>query len=219
MINQAQIIDEAKRIVNYLATGEDETFSLLKKEELECLKSINQRDLEFFFECDPAADSLDEIRLTYPGFKAILLYRIAHILYLKGEKLKARIISEYGHSRTGIDIHPGSTIGSPFFIDHGTGTVIGETCIIGKNVRLYQGVTLGALSPKQGQKIKGIKRHPTILDNVVIYAGATLLGDITIGENVVIGGGVFITEDIPSNTKVLLPKPVLNIIKKGEKLR
>lgn len=219
MINQAQIIDEAKRIVNYLATGEDETFSLLKKEELECLKCINQRDLEFFFECDPAADSLDEIRLTYPGFKAILLYRIAHILYLKGEKLKARIISEYGHSRTGIDIHPGSTIGSPFFIDHGTGTVIGETCIIGKNVRLYQGVTLGALSPKQGQKIKGIKRHPTILDNVVIYAGATLLGDITIGENVVIGGGVFITEDIPSNTKVLLPKPVLNIIKKGEKLR
>ena len=216
MINQAQIIDEAKRIVNYLATGEDETFSLLKKEELECLKCINQRDLEFFFECDPAADSYDEIRLTYPGFKAILLYRIAHILYLKGEKLKARIISEYGHSRTGIDIHPGSTIGSPFFIDHGTGTVIGETCIIGKNVRLYQGVTLGALSPKQGQKIKGIKRHPTILDNVVIYAGATLLGDITIGENVVIGGGVFITEDIPSNTKVLLPKPVLNIIKKGE---
>ena len=216
MINQAQIIDEAKRIVNYLATGEDETFSLLKKEELECLKCINQRDLEFFFECDPAADSFDEIRLTYPGFKAILLYRIAHILYLKGEKLKARIISEYGHSRTGIDIHPGSTIGSPFFIDHGTGTVIGETCIIGKNVRLYQGVTLGALSPKQGQKIKGIKRHPTILDNVVIYAGATLLGDITIGENVVIGGGVFITEDIPSNTKVLLPKPVLNIIKKGE---
>lgn len=219
MINQAQIIDEAKRIVNYLATGEDETFSLLKKEELECLKCINQRDLEFFFECDPAADSLDEIRLAYPGFKAILLYRIAHILYLKGEKLKARIISEYGHSRTGIDIHPGSTIGSPFFIDHGTGTVIGETCIIGKNVRLYQGVTLGALSPKQGQKIKGIKRHPTILDNVVIYAGATLLGDITIGENVVIGGGVFITEDIPANTKVLLPKPVLNIIKKGEKLR
>ena len=219
MINQAQIIDEAKRIVNYLATGEDETFSLLKKEELECLKCINQRDLEFFFESDPAADSLDEIRLAYPGFKAILLYRIAHILYLKGEKLKARIISEYGHSRTGIDIHPGSTIGSPFFIDHGTGTVIGETCIIGKNVRLYQGVTLGALSPKQGQKIKGIKRHPTILDNVVIYAGATLLGDITIGENVVIGGGVFITQDIPSNTKVLLPKPVLNIIKKGEKLR
>lgn len=216
MINQAQIIDEAKRIVNYLATGEDETFSLLKKEELECLKCINQRDLEFFFECDPAADSFDEIRLTYPGFKAILLYRIAHILYLKGQKLEARIISEYGHSRTGIDIHPGSTIGSPFFIDHGTGTVIGETCIIGKNVRLYQGVTLGALSPKQGQKIKGIKRHPTIKDNVVIYAGATLLGDITIGENVVIGGGVFITEDIPSNTKVLLPKPVLNIIKKGE---
>lgn len=219
MINQAQIIDEAKRIVNYLATGEDETFSLLKKEELECLKCINQKDLEFFFECDPAADSFDEIRLTYPGFKAILLYRIAHILYLKGEKLKARIISEYGHSRTGIDIHPGSTIGSPFFIDHGTGTVIGETCIIGNYVRLYQGVTLGALSPKQGQKIKGIKRHPTIKDNVVIYAGATLLGDITIGENVVIGGGVFITEDIPANTKVLLPKPVLNIIKKGEKLR
>ena len=213
-MNQQYIIDEAKKIMRYLTLDEDVSFSLLTKEELECLKSINKEDLKFFYECDPAADSLEEIKLTYPGYKALLLHRIAHILYKKNQKLEARIISEYAHSRTGIDIHPACQIGSPFFIDHGTGIVIGETTIIGNNVRLYQGVTLGALSPKQGQKIKGIKRHPTIKDNVVIYAGATLLGDITIGENVVIGGGVYIDEDIPSNTRVTLPKPVLNIIKR-----
>ena len=214
MINQQYIIDEAKKIVRYLTTKEDVSFSLLSKEELECLESKNKKDLEFFYECDPAADSLEEIKLTYPGFKALLLYRIAHLLYKKNQKLEARIISEYAHSRTGIDIHPACEIGSPFFIDHGTGIVIGETTIIGNNVRLYQSVTLGALSPKQGQRIKGIKRHPTIKDNVVIYAGATLLGDITIGENTVIGGGVFITEDIPANSRVTLPKPILNIITK-----
>ena len=214
MINQQYIIGEAKKIVRYLATKEDVSFSLLSKEELECLESKNKKDLDFFYECDPAADSLEEIKLTYPGFKALLLYRIAHLLYKKNQKLEARIISEYAHSRTGIDIHPACEIGSPFFIDHGTGIVIGETTIIGNSVRLYQSVTLGALSPKQGQRIKGIKRHPTIKDNVVIYAGATLLGDITIGENTVIGGGVFITEDIPANSRVTLPKSILNIITK-----
>ena len=213
-MNQQFIIDEAKKIMRYLTLGEDVSFSLLSKEELDCLESINKKDLEFFYECDPAADSLEEIKLTYPGYKAILLHRIAHILYKKNQKLEARIISEYAHSRTGIDIHPACEIGSPFFIDHGTGIVIGETSIIGKYVRLYQGVTLGALSPKQGQKIKGVKRHPNINDNVTIYAGATLLGDITIGENTVIGGGVFITEDIPANSRVTLPKPILNIIQK-----
>ena len=208
MINQQYIIDEAKKIVRYLATKEDVSFSLLSKDELACLECKNKKDLDFFYECDPAADSLEEIKLTYPGFKALLLYRIAHLLYKKNQKLEARIISEYAHSRTGIDIHPACEIGSPFFIDHGTGIVIGETTIIGNSVRLYQSVTLGALSPKQGQRIKGIKRHPTIKDNVVIYAGATLLGDITIGENTVIGGGVFITEDIPANSRVTLPKPI-----------
>lgn len=214
MINKDLIVKDADRIVEYLTTGKCEPFSILNKCELDCLTELNKRDLEFFYECDPAADSLDEIKLTYPGYKAILLYRIAHILYEKNQKLEARIITEYGHSNTGIDIHPGAKIGSPFFIDHGTGIVIGETTIIGNYVRLYQGVTLGALSPKQGQKIKGVKRHPTILDNVTIYAGATLLGDITIGENTVIGGGVFITEDVPANSRVTLPKPILNIITK-----
>ena len=214
-MNQQYIIDEAKKIMRYLTLNEDVSFSLLSKEELDCLSCMNNEDLKFFYECDPAADSIEEIKLTYPGYKALILHRIAHILYKKGQKLEARIISEYAHSRTGIDIHPACQIGSPFFIDHGTGIVIGETTIIGNNVRLYQGVTLGALSPKQGQKIKGVKRHPTIKDNVVIYAGATLLGDITIGENVVIGGGVYIDEDIPSNTRVTLPKPVLNIIKRN----
>ena len=214
MINKDLIVKDADRIVDYLTTGKCEPFSILNKCELDCLIELNKKDLEFFYECDPAADSLDEIKLTYPGYKAILLYRIAHILFEKNQKLEARIITEYGHSNTGIDIHPGAKIGSPFFIDHGTGIVIGETTIIGNYVRLYQGVTLGALSPKQGQKIKGVKRHPNILDNVTIYAGATLLGDITIGENTVIGGGVFITEDVPANSRVTLPKPILNIITK-----
>lgn len=209
-----KIIEDAKNIVAYLLGDECRPFSILDKCELECLAKKNQEDLEFFFKCDPAALDIDEIKLTYPGYKAILLYRIAHILHNKNQKLEARIISEFAHSMTGIDIHPGAQIGSPFFIDHGTGIVIGETSIIGKKVRLYQGVTLGALSPKLGQKIKGVKRHPTIKDNVVIYAGATILGDITIGENVVVGGGVFITEDIPANSRVTLPKPILNIITK-----
>ena len=182
-INKAKIVREALKIENYLIEDKGCHFSLLKKDELECLKAINKADLEFFFASDPAANSLEEIKLTYPGYRCIVLYRIAHILFNKNQKLEARIISELAHSVTGIDIHPGATIGSPFFIDHGTGIVIGETTIIGKNVRIYQGVTLGALSPKAGQKIKGVKRHPTILDNVTIYAGATLLGDITVGNN------------------------------------
>lgn len=211
MINRKDIIDDARRIVSYLCGDESISFSLINKCELECLKKVNKQDLDFFYESDPAADSKDEIKLTYPGYKAILLYRLAHILYKKNQKLEARIITEYGHSRTGIDIHPGAEISSPFFIDHGTGVVIGETTIIGKNVRIYQGVTLGALSPALGQSIKGVKRHPTIKDNVTIYAGATLLGDISIGNNVVIGGGVFITQDIPDNSKVTSPKPILCI--------
>lgn len=211
MINKSKIIKEARKIEKFLVYNKGCHFKLLKKEEICHLKKLNDIDLCFFFECDPACDSLEEIKLTYPGFKAIVYYRIANILFKKNKKLEARIVSELAHSETGIDIHPGASIGSPFFIDHGTGTVIGETSIIGRFVRIYQGVTLGALSPKQGQKIKGVKRHPTILDNVTIYAGATLLGDITIGNNVTIGGGVFLLESIPDNTKVTMPKPILNI--------
>ena len=213
MINRRRILKDALKIENYLATGKGCHFKLLKKEELDCLKKINEEDVKFFYECDPAANSLEEIKLTYPGYKAILFYRIAHILYKKDQKIEARVVSELAHSITGIDINPGAEIGYPFFIDHGTGIVIGETTVIGKSVRLYQGVTLGALSPKKGQSIKGVKRHPSIEDNVVIYANATLLGDITVGENSVIGGGVFITENIPANSKVTSPKPVLKIEK------
>ena len=187
------------------------------KKYCECVLGVQkdlQEDLQFFFDSDPAANSLDEIILSYPGFLAICYYRFAHPLYLLGYKVESRFISEQAHKITGIDIHPGATIGVPFFIDHGTGIVIGETSIVGKRVKLYQGVTLGALSLSKGHTLKGTKRHPTIGDDVTIYSGASILGDITIGDDVVLGSNVFITEDIPSHTKVTISKPVLVYIKK-----
>ena len=168
-------------------------------------------DLKFFMESDPAADSEHEVLLAYPGYKAITSYRIAHEIHKLGYKLPARMITEGAHSLTGIDIHPAAQLASPLFIDHGTGIVVGETTISGKNVKIYQGVTLGALSLKDGSKIKGVKRHPTIGNNVIIYAGASILGDVTIGDNVTIGSNVFITESIPSNVKVTFSKPSLVI--------
>ena len=167
-------------------------------------------------ESDPAVDSEEEVILAYPGFKAIAYHRVAHILDALGYKLQARMMSEEAHSLTGIDIHPGANIGESFFIDHGTGIVVGETTIIGKNVRLYQGVTLGAMSLSKGSKMKGIKRHPTIGSNVTIYAGASILGDINIGDNVTIGSNVFLTDDIPSNTRVTIGKPELIFEKKSK---
>ena len=175
------------------------------------LKKALKADLEFFMESDPAVDSEREILLAYPGYKAISSYRIAHIIHELGYSLPARLITEGAHSYTGIDIHPAAQLASPLFIDHGTGIVIGETTISGKNLKLYQGVTLGALSLKCGSKLKGCKRHPTIGENVVIYAGASLLGNITIGNNVTIGSNVFITESIPDNVKVSFSKPSLVI--------
>lgn len=168
-------------------------------------------DLKFFMESDPAADSEHEVLLAYPGYKAICSYRIAHEIHKLGYKLPARMITEGAHSLTGIDIHPAAQLASPLFIDHGTGIVVGETTITGKNVKIYQGVTLGALSLKDGSKIKGVKRHPTIGNNVIIYAGASILGDVTIGDNVTIGSNVFITESIPNNVKVTFSKPSLVI--------
>jgi serine O-acetyltransferase len=155
---------------------------------------------------DPAAKSLGETIFCYPSINALTNYRIAHELYKLGAALIARIISELAHSQTGIDIHPGAEIGESFFIDHGTGVVIGETCIIGKRLKIYQGVTLGAKSftlDESGNPIKGIPRHPIIEDNVTIYAGATLLGRITIGENSVIGGNVWLTQDVPPHSLIL----------------
>ena len=158
---------------------------------------------------DPAVESAEEIKIAYPGYKAIVIYRLSHILYGLGYKVEARIISELGHSKTGIDIHPAAEIGYPFFIDHGTGIVIGETASVGKKVKLYQGVTLGALSINNASSLRGIKRHPSIGDNITIYANASILGPIQVGDNVVIGGNVFLTEDVPSNTQVSIGKPVL----------
>ena len=178
------------------------------------LKKELEQDLKFFMESDPAAESEQEILLAYPGFKAISAYRIAHELHKLGYGLAARMMTEEAHSKTGIDIHPAAQLASPLFIDHGTGIVVGETTISGKNLKLYQSVTLGALSLKCGSKLKGCKRHPTIGENVIIYAGASILGDITIGNNVTIGSNVFITESIPDNVKVSFSKPSLVITQK-----
>ena len=162
------------------------------------LVDILKKDAESGYIGDPAAQSVDEVILAYPGFFAVLTYRIAHELYLMDIPLIPRMMSEYAHSITGIDIHPGADISESFFIDHGTGVVIGETVKIGKNVKIYQGVTLGAISTSDGQLLSGKKRHPTVEDNVTIYAGAAILGGNTvIGKGITIGGNAFITDSIP----------------------
>jgi serine O-acetyltransferase len=182
------------------------------------IRSLLSGDIEAAYNGDPAAVSTEEVIISYPCVLAITTYRIAHELYLRGVPLIPRIMSEHVHSLTGIDIHPGAKIGKNFFIDHGTGVVIGETTEIGDNVKLYQGVTLGALSfqkDEKGQIIRGIKRHPTIGNNVVIYSGATLLGaDAIIGDNVVIGGNVWITSPVAPGTKITIARPELNYKKK-----
>lgn len=184
------------------------------KSSLKTLTKMLKEDLNFFLKSDPAIDSEEEVLLAYPGYKAIVAYRIAHELYNNGFKLQARVMTEMAHSETGIDIHPGAQLASPLFIDHGTGIVVGETTISGKNLKLYQGVTLGALSLKNGSALKGSKRHPTIGENVIIYAGASILGNVTIGNNVTLGSNVFITESIPDDVKVSFGKPALVISKK-----
>ncbi len=174
------------------------------------IQALLYKDVEAFFDGDPAAKSREEIIFSYPGLVAIYVYRISHVLYCADVPLIPRIMSEYAHSRTGIDINSGATIGEYFFIDHGTGIVIGETTVIGNNVKIYQGVTLGGLSTRGGQALSGKKRHPTIMDNVTIYSGASILGgDTVIGENSVIGGNTFITESVPAGTKVSLKNPEL----------
>lgn len=177
-----------------------------------------KQDVLAAFEGDPAAKSFEEIVISYPHIVVIAIHRMAHELYQMEVPLIPRIMAEYAHSRTGIDIHPGATIGSKFFIDHGTGVVIGETAVIGNNVKIYQGVTLGALSfPKdeRGNLIRNKKRHPTLEDNVTVYAEATILGDITIGKGAVIGGNVWLRESIPAETVVTMTKPEALYKKKG----
>lgn len=173
---------------------------------LPAVMRLLQTDIDAAYLGDPAAKSRVEIMLAYPAFEAISIYRLAHALLGSGVPLLPRIMTEYAHQRTGIDIHPGARIGEGFFIDHGTGVVIGETCVIGSRVKLYQGVTLGAKSfelDDEGNPVKGIKRHPDIGDRVIIYAGATILGGTTcIGDDSVIGGNVWLTHSVPPGSKV-----------------
>ena len=171
-----------------------------------------ETDLQATFDGDPAAKSFDEVILAYPGLFTITVFRLAHELFLIGVPLIPRIMTEHAHSLTGIDIHPGATIGKYFFIDHGTGIVIGETTVIGKNVKVYQGVTIGALSTRGGQRLRDVKRHPTIEDDVTIYAGASILGGKTvIGKGSVIGSNAFITKSIAAGTSVSIRQQELQM--------
>lgn len=173
------------------------------------IKSLLKEDAEAAYDGDPAAESIDEVILCYPTMKALSNYRVAHCLYQLGVPLVPRVITEMAHSETGIDIHPGAQIGHRFTIDHGTGVVIGATCIIGNNVKLYQGVTLGAKSFPQdenGNPIKGIPRHPILEDDIIVYSNATVLGRITIGRGTIIGGNLWVTEDTKPGERLLQAK-------------
>lgn len=197
--------------VDLEALAQQKVIELLRR--LPEVRNLLETDVQAAYEGDPAAKSFHEIIFCYPGLEAVTVYRVAHELLLLGVPLVPRMMTEYAHSKTGIDIHPGARIGPGFFIDHGTGVVIGETCDIGRNVKLYQGVTLGALSfPRDGEGniIRGMKRHPTLEDEVVVYANATILGgDTVIGAQAVIGSNVWITQSVAPRTVVTLEKPML----------
>jgi len=210
----ARLLSEDIRL---LMPGEDVDRIVLKfVDTLPEIKRLVDSDVQAAYEGDPAATSTMEVVMAYPGVYAITVHRLAHELYKLKVPIVPRVMSEIAHSKTGIDIHPGATIGERFFIDHGTGVVIGETTVIGNNVKIYQGVTLGALSfekdPATGALIKGVKRHPNVGDNVVIYAGATILGgNTTIGENTEIGGNVWLRESVPANSRVYNRPPAPQI--------
>ncbi|HSV26685.1 MAG TPA: serine O-acetyltransferase EpsC [Sedimentisphaerales bacterium] len=192
--------------------AENAVFSLLQK--LPRIREILKTDVAAAYDGDPAAKSHEEVVLSYPGIAAVAIYRIAHELHLQDVPLIPRMMSEWAHRLTGIDIHPGATIGERFFIDHGTGVVIGETAVIGRNVRIYQGVTLGALrfkTDKHGRLIKGGKRHPTVEDDVVVSAEATILGDVTIGKGAVIGSNTWVQENVPAGVIVKMQNPDLRM--------
>jgi len=185
---------KAKEIISYLL------------QKIDVIRDKLLKDVRALYEYDPAAKSIDEVILSYPAIKSLTNYRVAHILYEKDVPLLPRVITEIAHSETGIDIHPGAEIGKEFFIDHGTGVVIGETCEIGDNVKIYQGVTLGAKTiplDEDEKPVKGIPRHPIIENDVTIYAHATVLGRITLGENSTIGSNVTVLEDVPSDSKII----------------
>ena len=181
------------------------------------VRAMVQTDLQASYDGDPAATDMAEIIFAYPGLFAITVYRLAHVLYTLKVPMLPRIMSEYAHSITGIDIHPGATIGKYFFIDHGTGIVVGETTVIGDNVKIYQGVTLGALSTRGGQSLRGKRRHPTIEDNVTIYAGASVLGGETvIGRDSVIGSNAFITKSVAPCTTISIKNQELQMKTRGD---
>ena len=191
---------------------ESQKLTLAFFQKIPAVRAVLETDLDAAFDGDPAAKNREEIILSYPGLLAITINRLAHELFLLNVPLIPRIMTEYAHSLTGIDIHPGATIGRYFFIDHGTGIVIGETAVIGDHVKIYQGVTLGALSTRGGQKLRGVRRHPTIEDHVTLYSGASILGGETvIGEYSVIGSNAFITSSIPKHTRVSIKNQELHI--------
>ncbi|MDO4614977.1 MAG: serine O-acetyltransferase EpsC [Lachnospiraceae bacterium] len=194
------------------SAGKAQELSIAFLKRIPEIRKLIETDVQAEYDGDPAAFNKEEIIYSYPGLFAIMVYRMAHELVLLGVPVIPRMMTEHAHSVTGIDIHPGATIGEYFFIDHGTGIVIGETTIIGDNVKIYQGVTIGALSTRKGQLLKGKKRHPTIEDNVTIYAGASILGGETvIGEGAVIGANAFITSSVPKNARVSMQTQDLNI--------
>lgn len=212
-IRVAFLYNKSKSVDNANQLAEEITLKFIDK--LPLIQELLFKDVEAYLAGDPAASSKEDIIFSYPGIYAIYVYRIAHILYELEVPFIPRIMTEHAHSKTGIDINPGATIGEYFFIDHGTGIVIGETTSIGDHVKIYQGVTLGALSTMKGQELSGVKRHPTIEDNVVIYANTTVLGGNTvIGANSVIAGNTFVTQSVPANTKVSAFQPELQIKKR-----
>lgn len=218
--HEAGAIDDCDSDRDYEALGQAKTMLFLER--LPVLRRQLATDVQAAFDGDPACKSLDEVIFCYPGLEAITVYRLAHLLYELDIPFIPRMMTEWAHSKTGIDIHPGARIGNYFFIDHGTGVVIGETCEIGQHVKLYQGVTLGALSfstDEDGQLVRGQKRHPTLEDRVVIYANATVLGgNTTVGHDSVIGSSVWLTHSVSPYTTVVLEKPRLRIRSDAEEM-
>lgn len=216
-IKLALLYEHDRKNVNIMHDAEEraETVCMHFFEQLPEIYRLLSMDVQAAFDGDPAAKSKDQIVFSYPGLLAISIHRIAHVFYEEKVPMISRIMSEHAHSKTGIDIHPGASIGEYFFIDHGTGVVIGETTEIGNNVKIYQGVTLGALSTRNANALRDAKRHPTIQDNVTIYAGATVLGGETvIGRNTTISGGAFITESIPANCLVNTERNKLKYVRR-----
>lgn len=214
LLNQIQnaVRHQAMRRGEPIPDGQERAEAIVQDflEGIPRLRALLATDVQAAFDGDPAASDTDEIIFSYPGLFAIMVHRIAHELCMRRVPLIPRMMSEYAHALTGIDIHPGATIDEYFFIDHGTGIVIGETVSIGKHVKIYQGVTLGALSTRAGQGLKGVKRHPTLEDDVTVYSGASILGGETIiGQGAVISGNAFVIKSVPAQTRVSVKNPEL----------